>query len=122
MYSHRGWSYSSAPSPTQISAYRRRRIRLPRPPSFSPLPFAILLVGAAAWYHFAFAGFSVQGHVVDGVSGQPIAGARVWSARASAVTGFDGTFALDHIKPPDAVGVDAPGYRPQDLRVVDPVQ
>ncbi len=125
MYSHRGWSYSSAPSPTQISAYRRRRFglpRFPRLPSFSPLPFAILIVGAAAWYHFAFGGFTLHGHVVDGASGEPIAGARVWSARASTLTAADGAFVLDHVKPPDAIDVDAPGYRAQDLRVVDPLQ
>ena len=88
----------------------------------NPLPFAILAVAAAVWYHFAFGGFSLRGHVIDGVSGQPIAGARVWSARASALTGPDGAFALDRVKPPDAVSVDAPGYREQDLRVIDPLQ
>ena len=122
MYSQKGWSYSSAASPTQLSAYRRRRFRLPRLPRITPLPFAVVLVGAVAWYHFVFGGFTLRGHVVDGVSGEAIAGARVWSARASTIGDADGTFALDRIKPPDAIAVDAPGYRAQDLRVFDPFQ
>src|SRR5436190_9273218 len=109
MYSHRGWSYSSAaPSAAQISARRRRRFRFrfrfPHLPRISPLPFAIVLVGAAAWYHFAFGGFALHGRVIDGVSGEPVAGARVWSARASVVTGPDGSFALERVKPPDGIG------------------
>jgi hypothetical protein len=125
MYSHRGWSYSSAPSPAPAAAIRRRRFRLPRPPglpSINPLPFAVVLVATAAWYHFGFAGFSLRGQVVDGVTGQPVAGARVWSARTSTVAGQDGSFSLDRIRPPEAIGVDAPGYRAQDLRVLDPFQ
>src|SRR5229473_7978811 len=108
MYSNRGWSYSSGASRTPTSAYRRRRLRLPRLPAFSPLPFAILLVAAAGWYHFVFQGFSVHGSVADGASGKPIDGARVWSARASAVAAADGSFELERVKPPDAIGVDAP--------------
>jgi hypothetical protein len=34
----------------------------------------------------------------------------------------DGSFILDRVKPPDAVGIDAPGYRSQMLRVLDPFQ
>jgi hypothetical protein len=99
-------------------------LRLPRPPglpSINPLPFAVALVATAAWYHFAFAGFSLRGQVVDGVTGQPVAGARVWSARASTLGGQDGSFSLDRIRPPEAIGVDAPGYRAQDVRVLDPL-
>src|SRR5579864_3397969 len=103
-------------------AVRPKRWRRPALPAFSPLPFAIALVGAAAWYHFAFAGFSLHGKVVDGTTGQPIAGARVWSARASAIASTDGSFILDRVRPPDALGVDAPGYRAQDLRIMDPFQ
>src|ERR1043166_9322098 len=83
MYSHRGWSYSSAAAPPPTSAYRRRRFRLPRRPrlpTLTPLPLAIVLVAAAAWYHFGVTGFAVRGQVMDGVSGQPISNARVWSA------------------------------------------
>src|SRR5437879_5146483 len=109
MYSNRGWSYSSLTSRTPTSAYRRRRLRLPRLPALSPLPFAILFVAAAAWYHFAFQGFHLHGGVADSVSGSAIQGARVWSARASALTAADGSFDLERVKPPDAIGVDAPG-------------
>src|SRR5207253_10597224 len=34
----------------------------------------------------------------------------------------NGSFELDRVKPPDAVGFDAPGYRPQSLRVVNPLE
>src|SRR5579862_5919836 len=99
MYSNRGWSYSSAaPSstPTHGSPSRRRpwRPRLPHPPSIGPLPFAILLVLGVAWYHFAFAGFSVRGQVVDNETGQPIAGARVWSAHANTASAQGGAFTI----------------------------
>src|SRR5919204_3005053 len=120
MYSSRGWSYSSPSNPTLMSAYRRRRPRLPRFPSLGPLPLAVVLVAAIAWYHFGFSGFVVRGAVVDSVSGQPIAGARVWSARSSSVTGPEGEFSLDRIKPPEAISFDQPGYRGQTLRVTSP--
>jgi len=80
----------------------------------------VLLVGAAAWYHFAFAGFNVRGTLVDSASGQPIAGARIWSARSNALSLGDGSFELERVKPPDSLGLDAPGYRAQTLRVIDP--
>src|SRR3982074_11186 len=83
MYSHRGWSYSSSTTPTTMSAYRRRKLRLPRLPAVGPLPFAVLLVAGGAWYHFAFGGFDVHGLIVDGATGLPIAGVRVWSSRAN---------------------------------------
>ncbi len=126
MYSNRGWSYSPVtPRRPNAASRRRRRLRLP-PRSFlpwlSPLPLAIALVGAAAWYHFAFAGFSLHGEVVDNLSGQPVADAQVWSARASAAGDTDGSFVLDRVRPPDAVGVDAPGYHAQTLRVTDPFE
>src|ERR1700720_3079427 len=120
MYSHRGWSYSSSSTPTTMSAYRRRRLRLPRPPAVGPLPFAVLLVAGVAWYHFAFGGFAVRGTVLDSATGQPIAGARVWSSRANAATVADGTFALGSVKPPEVLGFDAPGYRGQTVRVTTP--
>src|SRR5579864_7115274 len=105
MYSIRGWSYSSGVTHAKGSAYRKRRLRLPPLPRFSPLALALLLVGAAAWYHFGFDGFLVRGHVLDSSTGQPVAAARVWSTRANRVAGTDGSFALDRIKPPDAIGV-----------------
>src|SRR5215471_16191779 len=128
MYNHRGWSYSSTVRSTPIadtSAYRRRRLpRLPGPPrlpNIGPLPFALLLVGAAAWYHFAFPGFSVSGSVLDSTSGQPVAGVRVWSAHANTVTKPDGTFELGFIKPPEVLGFDVAGYRGQMQRVSNPL-
>jgi hypothetical protein len=105
-----------------MSAFRRRRFKWPRVPSVGPLPFAILLVAGAAWYHFAFAGFSVRGVVVDSATGGPIAGARVWSTRASAASAPDGSFDLGGIKPPEVVGFDAPGYRDQTMRVSSPFE
>jgi hypothetical protein len=125
MYSNHGWSYSpptaSGVSPT--SAYRRRRWPgLPRPPALGPLPFAVLLVAGLSWYHFAFAGFSVRGAVLDSVSGQPVAGVRVWSTRANSASGADGSFEVGGIKPPEMVGFDAPGYRGQTLRVTNPFE
>src|SRR5712691_6743281 len=102
MYSNRGWSYSSpaSSSPTTLSAYRRRRLpKLPRLPALGPLPLAVVIVALAAWYHFAFGGFEVHGAVTDGATGQPIAGARVWSMRANSVTAADGSFSLSSIKP-----------------------
>ncbi len=123
MYSNRGWSYSPAAGrkPGGVSRWRRR-LRLPPGvlPRLSPLPLAVLLVGAAAWYHFAFAGFSTHGQVLDSVSGQPVADARVWSARANTGSDARGGFVLDRVRPPDAIGVDAPGYRAQTLRVTNP--
>src|SRR5712692_11754985 len=99
MYSHRGWSYSSLSTPTTMSAYRRRRLRLPRPPAVGPLPFAVLLVAGVAWYHFGFGGFSVSGTILDSSTGQPLAGARVWSSRANTASLPDGSFALESVKP-----------------------
>ena len=122
MYSNRGWSYSSQSGRSSAAAYRRRRFRLPRFPKLSPLPFAVLLVGGAVWYHFAFPGFSLRGSVVDDLSGEPVAGARVWSARSSAVVSSDGSFVLERVKPPDAIGFDAPGYHAGSLRVVNPLE
>jgi hypothetical protein len=124
MYSNRGWSYSSvAERGPSAASRRRRRLRLPPLfglPRLSPLPLAVLLVGVAAWYHFAFPGFSTYGEVLDSVSGQPVADALVWSARASAASDTQGGFVLDRVRPPDAIGVDAPGYRVQTLRVTNP--
>jgi hypothetical protein len=127
MYSNKGWSYSSGVGHAQASARRRRHLRLPHMPRlwlphFNPLPLALVLVGVAAWYHFGFAGFSLRGQIVDGASGQSIPGAQVWTSRTSALTSEDGSFVLDRVKPPDAMGIDAPGYRSQMLRVVDPFQ
>lgn len=122
MYSNRGWSYSSGPnpSPARGSAFRHRRLRFPALPRFSPLPVAVLLVGAAAWYHFAFGGFVLRGQIVDDTNGQAVVGARVWTSRLNATPNPDGSFLLDRIRPPDVVGVDAPGYHAQSLRVLDP--
>src|SRR3977135_4039955 len=123
MYSNRGWSYSSRASstPTTLSAYRRRRLpKLPRLPALGPLPLALVLVGGAAWYHFAFGGFDVHGAVTDGATGQPIADARVWSMRANSVTAVDGSFTLTSIKPPEVIAFDAPGYRGQSMRLTLP--
>ena len=122
MYSNRGWSYSPVATRSATSAYRRRRLRLPRLPAFSPLPVAVLLVGAVAWYHFGFGGFNVRGSVVDASTAQPIVDARVWTSRGSSLSAANGSFELDRVKPPDAVGFDAPGYRPQSLRVVNPLE
>jgi hypothetical protein len=125
MYSNRGWSYSSLAARRLHPALRRRRLRLP-PLSgllrLSPLPLAILLVGAVAWYHYAFDGFSVRGEVLDSVSGEPVVDARVWSTRANAASDAGGSFVLDRVRPPDAIGVDAPGYRAQTLRITDPFE
>jgi hypothetical protein len=95
---------------------------MPRLPRISPLPLALIVVGAAAWYHFSFGGFSLRGNVVDGATGQPIADVQVWSSRASGGVNADGSFVLERVKPPDALGIEAPGYRPQTLRVLDPFQ
>ncbi|MBV9327087.1 MAG: hypothetical protein JO352_25310 [Chloroflexi bacterium] len=100
-------------------------MRLPRVsglPRLSPLPFAILLVGAAAWYQLAFPGFTLHGDVVDSASGQPVADARVWSAHTSTSGAADGSFVLDHVRPPDALGIDAPGYRARTVRVTNPFE
>jgi hypothetical protein len=96
--------------------------RLPHLPAIGPLPFAVLLVVAAAWYHFAFSGFAVRGAVIDSVSGQPIVGARMWSGRASSTTAADGTFSLESVKPPEMIAFDAPGYHAQSLRVMNPLE
>lgn len=126
MYSNRGWSYSP-PSSLQLdktSAYRRRW-RLPRPPrlpNVGPLPFALLLVGAAAWYHFAFDGFSISGTVVDSATGAPVAAARVWSSRSNTTTRDDGTFTLPSVKTPEMLAADAPGYRSWSDRLATPFE
>jgi hypothetical protein len=125
MYNHRGWSYSSSvhSTPTSVSAYRRRRLpRLPRLPNFGPVPFAILLVGAAAWYHFGFAGFTVHGSLTDAMTGQPIAGARAWSSRSNTVSTASGAYELTRIKPPEMLSFDAPGYRSNAIRVTNPFE
>src|SRR3982074_1153248 len=116
MYSNRGWSYSSSASssPTTLSAYRRRRLpKLPHLPALGPLPLAVVIVGAAAWYHFVFSGFEVHGAVT--APAQPSVGARVWSMRANSVTAADGSFSLASIKPPEMVAFDASGYRGQSV-------
>lgn len=121
----------------------RRRLAIPRPalarlrlprlgrpgwlrprrlPAVSPLPFAVGLVGAIGWYHFVFAGFSVTGTVLDQTTGTPVGGARVWSARASTRSDQAGAFVLPGVKPPEMIGLDAPGYRPASLRVANPFQ
>ena len=82
----------------------------------------MLLVAGVAWYHFAFGGFIVRGSVFDSASGQPIVGARVWTGRASAITAADGTYALNGVKPPEMIGIDAPGYHVQALRVTSPLE
>ncbi len=122
MYSHRGWSYSSLSTPTTMSAYRRRRLRLPRPPAVGPLPFAVLLVAGVAWYHFAFSGFDVRGSIVDSSTGQPLGGVRVWSSRANTASSTDGSFAIGSVKPPEMLAFDAPGYRGQTVRVSMPFE
>jgi hypothetical protein len=122
MYSLRGWSYSSSSTPTTMSAYRRRRLRLPRPPAVGPLPFAVLLVAGVAWYHFAFSGFDVRGSIVDSSTGQPIGGVRVWSSRANTASSTDGLFAIGSVKPPEMLAFDAPGYRGQTIRVSMPFE
>jgi hypothetical protein len=108
-------SLPSLPGPPSLPS-------LPRLPAIGPLPFAVLLVVAAAWYHFAFSGFVLRGSVVDRISGQPIAGARMWSGRASSATTAEGTFSLDGVKPPEMIAFDAPGYHAQSLRVMNPLE
>jgi len=103
-----------------MSAYRRRRFRMPRLPNPGPLPLAILIVAGVAWYHFGFAGFSVHGSVLDSSTGQPVAGARVWSTRASTHTQPDGSFEIGSIKPPEMLGFDASGYLGANFRVSSP--
>jgi hypothetical protein len=96
--------------------------RLPRLPNLGPLPFAVLIVAGAAWYHFAFPGFTIRGTVTDSLSGQPVASARVWSSHANTSTATDGSFELGTIKPPEMLGVDAQGYSGQMLRVTSPFE
>src|SRR5438128_12650346 len=59
MYSHGGSSYSSSSTATTRSEYRRRSLRLPRPPAVGPLPFAVLLVARVPWYHRTFGRFAL---------------------------------------------------------------
>ena len=80
----------------------------------------MVIVAAAAWYHFAFGGFVIHGTVLDSATGQPIAAARVWSSRADTLSSPEGSFALDRVKPPEMLSFDAPGYRAQVLRVSTP--
>ncbi|MDQ3810712.1 MAG: hypothetical protein M3336_10520 [Chloroflexota bacterium] len=126
MYSNHGWSYSSSVASQPTSAYRRRRLRLPRIPRLprpGPLPLALLVVGLTAWYHFAFDGFSVEGMVGDAETGGPIAGARLWSTRGGGATSAqDGTFSMSHIKPPEVIGAEAPGYLAWTQRVASPFE
>jgi hypothetical protein len=104
------------------------RLRLPRLvapawlrlPRFSPLPVAVLVVAALAWYHLVFAGFSTRGTVVDEATGAPVSGARLWSPRTSTVADADGAFVLPGVKPADVIGLDAPGYRGSSLRIGNP--
>src|SRR5258708_36979378 len=101
MYSHRGWSYASSSTPATMSAYRRRRLRLPHPPAVGPLPFAVLLVAGVAWYHFAFSGFEVRGSIVDSSTAQPLGSVSVWSSRANTASSTDSPFAIGRVKPPE---------------------
>jgi hypothetical protein len=96
--------------------------RLPRLPRVGPLPFAIVLVGLAAWYHFVFEGFTVNGVVLDLASGEPVAGARIWSAQANATSAADGTFTLTRVKLPEMLAADAPGYRGWSERLSTPFE
>jgi hypothetical protein len=81
----------------------------------------VLVVGAAAWYHFVFGGFALPGSVVDSTSGKPIAGARVWSADSSSSANPEGEFVLA-VKPPEPVSVDAAGYLSSSVRVLTPME
>jgi hypothetical protein len=119
MYSNRGWSYSSVAAHASSAHRRRHRLHLLW---LSPLALAMLLVGAAAWYHSVFPGFGVRGAIVDTVTGQPVSDAQVWTARSSAPAAADGTFILDRVRPPDLIGVEAPGYRAQTLHVSNPFE
>jgi len=119
MYSSRGWSYSRRRTLNGSVYLRSRRWRgrgagpLSR---LSPLPVTVLLVGAVAWYHFLFSGFTVEGVVLDRASGQALSGARVWSGASATVTGLDGRFQLGGVKPPAPLSLDAPGYIGTSLR------
>jgi hypothetical protein len=84
------------------------------------LPLAALLVAAAAWYHFGFEGFRVNGSIVDAASGTPISAARIWSTQSNASTDDDGSFTLPKVKPPEMLAADAPGYRSWSDRVSTP--
>jgi hypothetical protein len=96
--------------------------RLPSLPRVGPLPFAILIVGLAAWYHFGFEGFTVNGVVLDLASGEPVAGARIWSAQANATSAADGSFTLTRVKLPEMLAADAPGYRSWSERLSTPFE
>jgi hypothetical protein len=127
MYSSRGWSYSastSSPSPSSSTdpPQQRRRFGIPRPRLPGPLPIAVVVVGAVAWYHFAFQGFAIPGTVVDISSGQPVAGVRVWSSHASATTDAQGHFVLNGIKPPEVISFDVAGYTSSTARAQSPFE
>ncbi len=83
---------------------------------------AVTLVAAFAWYHFAFEGFVFEGRVLDASTEQPLAGALVVAGADSATTVADGTFRLQHVKPPEAIGVTLPGYVAATARPLLPGQ
>jgi hypothetical protein len=80
----------------------------------------VVAVALVAWYHFVFSGFGFGGTVVDAATGRGVAGARVWSGSALALTDGDGAFHLAAAKPPELVSVDAPGYGQTAVRATIP--
>jgi hypothetical protein len=152
MYTRRGWSYSPPVPHNGTPSARRRSRRLarfrvhlslgwlprPRLPHLSlprlrlpplrwllrlgPLPLAVALVGLAAWYQLLFPGFTIAGRVVDGETGQPVAGARVWTGTHDTLTAADGTYRLPGVKPPEHLSFAAGGYTGAAQRVISPYE
>jgi hypothetical protein len=123
MLSNRGWSYSSRG--VKRGARRAYRIRsrgaLVRTfvSQVVPVGAAVASVALVSWYHFVFAGFSIQGSVVDRGTGKALAGAYVWGNAGGAAADDQGHFRLDGVKPPELVQAVAAGHTSSGTRQVD---
>lgn len=115
MYSRRGWSYSSA---RPLGSRRQPRSNVSGLGVLTLMVGVIALAGGWTWYTFFFSGIAVHGTVVDDVSGQGVAGARVWGTRAETRTSQDGAFDLEPVKPTDLLQVEAAPYASAAVRPI----
>jgi hypothetical protein len=77
---------------------------------------ALCVAAGVGWFHFLFAGLPLEGTLSDALTSAPVEGARVVSTQSSSVSGADGTFRLEGLKLPQALSIEAPGYRPTTVR------
>ncbi len=86
----------------------------------APVPLAIVLIASMSWYHFAFAGFDIDGLVLETGTGAPVANARVVTRTSETTTDAAGSFRLEGAKPPAPIQVQIAGFYGTETRLLDP--